>query len=497
MTPKILGPNGEPLRSTRRGPLPVRARYDAAQTTTENSNHWANADALSARAANSPEIRRTLRNRARYERDNNSYCSGMVETVASHTVGTGPRLQVNTPNRRLNLRLNAAFEEWTAAVGLAQKLCTFREARVVDGESFLLIVNNPRLGTPVQLDLTDIEADQIATPDLFVPTKTAVDGIEFDAYGNPTYYHLLESHPGDLSSTKWGGYTKIPAELVLHWFKRRRPGQARGVSELTPALPLYALLRRYGLATVSAAEIAALFAALLKSELPPDPDPETEALNAFDTQTVERVTMTVVPDGYEFTQLKPEQPTTNYEMFERAILRQIARCLHIPRSIAAGDSADLNYSSGRLDHQVYHWMIGTDRYFLETAVLDHIFREWVAEAQIVAPDLTAGLQRGEIPRHTWNWDGFKHVDPEKEANAQHQRLLNGTTTPQRECAEEGYSFEETLDELAEARRMYAERGIPYPGDPVPTTSPATTPNDPAAASIARNGRNGHAREHHT
>ncbi len=472
----------------------MRARYDAAQTSTENSNHWANADALSARAANSPEIRRTLRNRARYERDNNSYCSGMLETVASHTIGTGPRLQIRTSNAAFNRRVMSSFEEWTAAIGLAEKLRTFREARGVDGEGFLLIANNPRLGTPVQLDLTDVEADQIATPGPTLPSKTAVDGIEFDRWGNPAYYHLLESHPGDLASMSWGSFTRLPSEVVLHWFKRRRPGQARGVSELTPALPLYALLRRYGLATVSAAEIAALFAAMLKSQLPPDDD--TEHLDAFDTQTVERVTMTVVPDGYELTQLKPEQPTTNYEMFERAILRQIARCLHIPRSIAAGDSADLNYSSGRLDHQVYHWMIWTDRYFLETAVLDRLLREWVAESRKADPLLWSGVSAAEPLRHGWNWDGFKHVDPEKEANAQHQRLLNGTTTLQRECAEEGYSFEETLDDIAEARRMYAERGIPYPGDPVPTASPATTPNDPAAASVARHGRNGHAREHH-
>lgn len=476
-------------------PPPVRARYDAAQTTTENSNHWANADALSARAANSPEIRRTLRNRARYERDNNSYCSGMLETVASHTIGTGPRLQIRTNNAAFNRRVMSSFEEWTAAIGLAEKLRTFREARGVDGEGFLLITNNPRLRTPVQLDLTDVEADQIATPGPTLPSKTAVDGIEFDRWGNPAYYHLLESHPGDLSSMSWGSFTRLPAEVVLHWFKRRRPGQARGVSELTPALPLYALLRRYGLATVSAAEIAALFAAMLKSQLPPDDD--TEVLTAFDTQAIERGTMTVLPDGYDITQLKAEQPTTNYEMFERAILRQIARCLHIPRSIAAGDSADLNYSSGRLDHQVYHWMIWTDRYFLETAVLDRLFREWVAESRKADPSLWSDVSATEPLRHGWNWDGFKHVDPEAEANAQYQRLINGTTSPQRECAEEGYSFEETLDEIAEARRMYAARGIPYPGDPVPTTSPATTPNDPAAASVARYGRNGHAREHHT
>jgi capsid protein len=172
----------------------VRARYDAAQTTTENSNHWANADALSARAANSPEIRRTLRNRARYERDNNSYCSGMLETVASHTIGTGPRLQIRTSNAAFNRRVMSSFEEWTAAIGLAEKLRTFREARGVDGEGFLLITNNPRLRTPVQLDLTDVEADQIATPGPTLPSKTAVDGIEFDRWGNPAYYHLLESH---------------------------------------------------------------------------------------------------------------------------------------------------------------------------------------------------------------------------------------------------------------------------------------------------------------
>lgn len=473
-------------------PLPVRARYDAAQTNSDNAAHWVNADALSARAANSPEVRLKLRTRARYERDNNSYCSGMIETVASHTIGTGPRLQLQTPDRELNRRMAAEFELWTAAVGLAEKLRTYREARGIDGEGFLLLVNNPGLRTQVKLDLTDIEAEQIATPDLYRTSKLAEDGIEFDRYGNPTYYHLLESHPGDLSSTKWGEYTRIPAYYVLHWFKRRRPGQVRGVPEVTPALPLYALLRRYGLATVSAAETAALFAAVIKSTLPPDDD--AEALTAFDTQALERGLATVLPDGYDLSQLKAEQPTTTYEMFERAVLRQIARCLHIPRSIAAGDSDGLNYSSGRLDHQVYHWMIGVDRYFLETAVLDRVLTEWIAEARRAMPSLVAGLPPDMLPRHAWNWDGFTHVDPEKEANAQSQRLLNGTTTPQRECAEAGYSFEDTLDEIAEARRAYAERGIPYPGDPAPIASPPATAGAVWPSLVSR--RNGHAEHAH-
>ena len=65
---------------------PIRARYDAAQTTDENSNHWVHADSLSARAANTHAIRATLRKRARYEAANNSYLKGMVKTYANEVI---------------------------------------------------------------------------------------------------------------------------------------------------------------------------------------------------------------------------------------------------------------------------------------------------------------------------------------------------------------------------------------------------------------------------
>ena len=59
-------------------PMRVRGRYDAAVTTDENRRHWANADLLSADAANNPRVRRILRSRARYEVANNSYARGIV-----------------------------------------------------------------------------------------------------------------------------------------------------------------------------------------------------------------------------------------------------------------------------------------------------------------------------------------------------------------------------------------------------------------------------------
>ena len=89
--------------------LVVRSKYDAAQTTHENRRHWANADHLSANAAASAEVRRTLRNRARYEVANNSYAKGIVLTLANYVVGTGPRLQMLTDDADANRIIEKEF----------------------------------------------------------------------------------------------------------------------------------------------------------------------------------------------------------------------------------------------------------------------------------------------------------------------------------------------------------------------------------------------------
>ena len=50
----------------RRKPTSINAKYDAAQTTPDNSRHWAAADAFSSLASNTAAVRLILRKRARY-----------------------------------------------------------------------------------------------------------------------------------------------------------------------------------------------------------------------------------------------------------------------------------------------------------------------------------------------------------------------------------------------------------------------------------------------
>ena len=102
----------ESVDLTRRRVVPlrhVRAGFDSAKTTANNRRHWSLADGLSADAAATPEVRRTLRNRARYEVANNSYARGIVLTLANDTVGTGPRLQMLTGDETLNREIEHEF----------------------------------------------------------------------------------------------------------------------------------------------------------------------------------------------------------------------------------------------------------------------------------------------------------------------------------------------------------------------------------------------------
>jgi len=440
-----------------RSPRFLRARYDAAQSTDDNRRHWAAADGMSANAANNPEVRRTLRNRARYEVANNSYAKGIVLTLANDVIGTGPRLQLLTPNGEANRRIEREFTQWAKSINLAEKMRTLRMARATDGEGFAVLVNNPKLATPIQLDLRLVEAEQVTTRHFNLLLPYAVDGIVFDNAGNPTDYHVLKYHPGDFGHIIAWEFDTIPAAAVIHLFRADRPGQARGVPDILPALPLFAQLRRFTLAVLAAAETAADFAGILYTDAPANG--EADAAEPFESIELEKRALLTMPGGWKMSQMQAEQPATTYAEFKKEILNEIARCLNMPFNVAAGNSSGYNYSSGRLDHQTYYKAIRVEQAHLECAVMDRVLAAWLDEAALIPGFLPAGL--GPIANwpHQWFWDGQEHVDPAKEATAQATRLQNHTTTLAYEYARQGRDWEEALRQRAKEVALMGELGL--------------------------------------
>lgn len=449
----------------------MRARYDAAATTDDNAKLWANADGLSARAANNPEVRRTIRNRARYEVANNCYARGIVNTLANDVIGTGPRLQLKLKDPAVNERLEQLFNCWAREVRLAQKLRTARIAKCVDGEAFLQLRTNPKLRSPVKLDLLPIECDRVTTPLLNVFDVNKVDGIDFDEHGNPLRYNVLKHHPGDLALVNPLAFDPIPAEFIIHWFRSDRAGQYRGVSEIGPALPLFGQLRRFTLATIDAAETAAMFAGILKTLAPPDDG--ADEVDPFTAVELQRRMLVTAPAGYGMEQMKAEHPTTTYPEFKREIINEAARCVHMPYNIAACNSSSYNYSSGRMDHQTYGKSNEIDRDDCDLVVLERVFVAFFDEASLIPGLIPEGLGPFDQWPREFHYDGSEHVDPSKEADAQATRLDSNTTTLAREYAKQGLDWEKEIRqraaelELCRTLKITPQEAMPPAGGAAP------------------------------
>jgi lambda family phage portal protein len=442
----------------------TRARFEAAERG-DDYKHWSGADAFSADAALSPEKRRVMRNRARYERANNSYLAGISATLASDLIGTGPRLQLDTGDVDAGREVERLFYDWGTLIDLPHKLRTMREALVTDGEAFGLMISNPRL-PGVQLDVRLVEAEMVATPtelmrQTITPEGNVVDGLEFDQTGNVIAYQVLNFHPGSNFRVNSLQFQRVPAAAMFHWLRRQRPGQNRGLPEVAPALRLFGQLRRYTEAVIAAAETAADFAAFIHSN---SPAAEVDEVDSFAELEIRKRSLVTLPEGWDISQLKAEQPTSTYKDFKREILNEIARCLQLPYNVAALDSSSYNYASGRMDHQVYAMNQRVDRDHLERFMLDRLLSAWVNEASLagVLPD---GLPPFSEWDWAWVWDGKDHVDPAKEANAAETRLRTLTTTLASEYARQGKRWDVELRQIAVERELMRELGLEVAAQP--------------------------------
>ena len=438
----------------------IRAAYDAAQTTEANKNYWANADLLSADAANSREIRQTLRSRARYEcHEGNTFARSIVNKLARDTINRGPQLQMQLKNTDANTSIETRFSTWAKRIKLAKKLRTVRKAKYVDGEVFIRLVTNRKLKGPIKLDLEVIEADRVTNPLGFDDESREIDGVVFDDEGNVVGYRVLKAHPGGnsiLSSSPQPEF--VPAEQMIHLFREDRPGQHRGIPECTTALPLFILFREYILAVVQNARSVAKHTVLMKTAAGAvfsESESGVYPIDPFEAVDIDYDMQTYLPEGWEPFQLRTDQPATTLEMFRRAIWGEIALTADMPYNIAAGDSSKLNYASGRLDHQPYDFGIEMERGEIEADGLDVILEAWFDEAVLLGLIPEGIGQFDELP-HEWYWPSKGHVDPSKEANGQATRLRNGTTNRRRELKQDGVDLDTHDEEAAEANGVTVE-----------------------------------------
>jgi lambda family phage portal protein len=486
-------PRERPRRKVVRGP---RATYDAAILAEENKEHWASADSLSARSANSPDVRQRLRDRSRYEASNNPYLRAVISSLANDTIGTGPRLQLSFPEYldpdferpqrpppNLAHEVERRWQEWCDQVAFTDKLILADKSETRDGECFLVMRRND-MREGVGLDVQLFEAEVCTTPDIDWSDPLAVDGLRIDAMGNVVEYHFLRRHPGDMNwwTTAWDDYERIPARRVCHLLDPDRIGEYRGIPATTSSLGTTASSRRFRSSVLHAAETHANIVAVIEDQNAPafeqdipDTHADAEEDSTFDKTPLNRNSYIEMPSGKTAKAFLPTQPMPSYPETSAEFNTESGRSINnAPRNKSTGSSAEYNYSSAKLDRSDWNRGITVRRDRRRRVVLLPFFWSWLAEATAIPGYLPRGLPPLATWRVRWQWDGFESIDPVKDAQARQIELQSGQTTLDDVCAEKGKDWEEVLEQQAREMRKRQQLGLPVPGA-VPSAPPQSNP----------------------
>jgi len=457
-------------------------KYEAASKSNRLSL-WAASD----KSANSElkDAAASLKMRARDLIRNNPWAGHAVDVISTMVVGDGVRPQINHTKDNDSKSVKKALEYWSDWADY--KICDYDEERniyqmqsavmdavVTDGECFIIKHKMPpaemkaikdKLGlervVPLRLQLLESDFLNNQRNEQFVNGTRIIQGVEFDKSGRRAAYHFFKGHPGEnaVISSNPQDTVRVPAEQVLHIYRKDRLHQARGVTWFTKVMIRLKDLDIYEDASLRKQQIAACYAAFI-TDSTADPggesDAEIEILERLDSGSVE-----ILPPGRDVKFSNPPS-VADYPEFTKSQLRAIAAGLGITYESLTQDLSNTNFSSGRMGH------IGMDRkvrkwqnQILIAEVMTPIFSAWIEAADLVTP--------GNMDMYKlypqWTLPARAMIDPGKEVSANKEAIASGQTTVSEVLRSQGKDPEAVFEERAQELKLMDALGVITDSDP--------------------------------
>lgn len=429
-----------------------------------------------------------MRNRIRQLIRDFPYFDRAAQVLVDYTVGHGMTFQAKMKksdgslNASLNQKIEDAFNFWADEADTDGKLHFYEIMRLakrqdVEAGEFIIIRNDLRdkdRFLPLSLQIIESEwlTDYGVKP---LSGNEVAMGVETNAAGRIVAYHITDPD-------SWGKSKRIPADRVLCKFETMRPGQIRGVSCFAPAVLIAHDLSDYMDAEIDAAKMASRYLAFIEA-----PDPAGFQLNRMETDSdlesgydkieeIETALIEYLQPGEKVTFATHDRGGGAFDPFTKLILRMLAVTVDVPYELLSGDYAGLNYSSlrGVRNDMQKHFIPFQFRQVRQFC--NPIFRWFMDDAV-----LNGRIQLARYFANPWAYwkafwqpPGLEPIDPLREGKADIERIDKLLMSPQEHAARRGRDYQEILDEIAEAKRMQAERKLQ------PTATSTGLKTNPAA-----------------
>lgn len=369
---------------------------------------------------------------------------------------------------------------------------------LTDGDSFGHLVADG--DGEVRLEL--IDADRVESPNL-QDTETIRGGIELGPSGEQVAFFVLPHHPDDqlkglprltqgrrIATTDPNGF-----RVMLHTFKRQRPGQNRGVPLLTPALLSTRHLHHYMDSELIAARAASNFALFIKRNV------NTTDADIFPVQNAESGgeqwheklqpgIIEYLNEGEEPVPFTPNRPGSAFDPFVKRLLRATAAACGLSYEVVARDFGSMNLATCRV--LMAELRRGFDA-MRERLVFqfcepwrDNVIRNAIAQGKLRAPARFLDDERAFLACR-WVPPAYGQVDPTTETKAAVDRINAGLSDPFEEAAAVGRDALHVAAEkgryLVAVRELEAELGLPEGSLSIgaPGAMPKAPGGDPPAA----------------
>lgn len=406
-----------------------------------------------------------LRVRARSLVQNVPYIARAIETLVSHTIGTGisPR---SLADKTTADRVDALWERWVEQAD-ADGLGNFyslqaRAYRAMEVDGEVLIRVRPRtaadgLAVPMQLQLLEIDWLD-SSKNGTVGGNSIVNGIEYNALGKVSAYWIFEQHPGELiGSMRKGASRAVPANRIIHLYRPERPGQGRGFSRLAPVIARVRDLQLYEDAELSRKNLESRLAVLASGDLSQLQQPEdgAGATTPGDLGQLASGGITAIPAGMNVTVVEPK-PAPGYVEYVGQFLHLIASGLGVPYESMTGDMSGVNFSSARIRRMDFKRDVESLQWLLLVPQLCQRVRAEFYEFAALS---------GELPRRAWRDDWatpkWDYVNPVQDVAADAAEIAAGLSSPSEKLRQRGYKPDLVFAELkTDLDRLQADGVLP-------------------------------------
>jgi len=411
----------------------------------------------------------TLRDRSRDSIRNSPLSTGAINTVCTNVVGTGLKLQSQIDREVLALAEDEA-DAWQSNTEREFRL--FAESKECDitrtlnfagiqylvfrstlesGDTFVMLPMLERQGSPYNLKLQVIEADRVYNENNAPDGGDIIGGVRKDENGAPMEYHIASKHPGSIFNRKSNTWVKVPAfgensgrRNILHLFDVLRPGQTRGVPFLAPVIEPLKQLDRYTEAELMAAVVSGMFTVFITTESgdgPADLLPTTESGGASSDSDYKLGNGAIVglASGEKIETANPQRPSTAFDPFIQAILRQVGVALEIPFEILIQHFTS-SYSASRAALLSAWKFFSRRREWLSSNFCQPVYEAWLDEAVANGRIYAPGYFDDPIIRQAYctaDWVGPAKgmIDERAEVEAAQMRVDMGISTLAEETAQ--------------------------------------------------------------